>query len=65
MSGDLPEMPRLGRIRVQAALDGSLETRIAKFVRVTIGEREKHVQSREVGSELRERGLGQGGVSLH
>jgi len=57
-------MPRLGRIRVQAALDGSLEARIAKLFWIAISEREKHVQSGQVGSELRERGLGHRGGLL-
>jgi len=57
-------MPRLGRIRIQAPLNGGFEARIETLVRVTIGEREEDVQSGQVGSQLRERGLGQGDVSL-
>lgn len=57
-------MPRLGGIRIQAPLDGSFKARIEKLVRITIGEREEDVQPGQVGSELRERGLGQGDVSL-
>ena len=58
-------MSRLGGIRVQAPFNGGFEARIEKVVRVTIGEREEDVQSGQIGSELRERGLGQGDVSLH
>ena len=57
-------MPRLAWIGVQAPLDGSLEPRIVKLVRIAIGKGEEKVKPGEIGSQLRERRFGQGEVSL-